>query len=351
MSQAANTPATTNKHHEDVDEICSTAQKWVRNPDSIFFCRRTGEIESCELFISRTARITALRLISSDYERPLLSDKDTQGHCDKNRNMYRDSIRRSCRHGLVLTIASCLSLAMLDCITGFSTGAGGCGGGGPAVGGMHIDFLTAASAQDGMNATLFEAATVVWLDGVRFEPNMPTILPTGQDISFRIETFQVALRGFLIRVEAPDPDVDLTGTIASDSPLVQNAAACDQESGNVVGLTHTDASEKAIVNATLRLDHVAVNVTIGVTVVFINNANLSVFAYDNYTVSFGSNTLPPSATTSAIPLSPAPVQAPTTPAVSSPARAPIAASSGVSWISAASLIPIALTGIGIVWMV
>jgi hypothetical protein len=251
---------------------------------------------------------------------------------------------RSGHHGLVLTIASCLILARL--VSGFSTGAGGCGGGGPAVGGMHIDFLTAASAQEGMNATLFDAATVVWLDGVRFEPNMPTILPTGQYISFRIETFQVALRGFLIRVEAPGPDVDLSGIIESDSPLAQNAAACDQESGNVVGLTHTDASEKTTVNATLRSDLVAVNVTIGVTVVFINNANLSVFAYDSYMVSFGSNTLPPIAS-STIPLSPAPVKAPTTPTVSSPAR-PITAS-GASSISAASLIPIALTGIGIVW--
>jgi hypothetical protein len=256
------------------------------------------------------------------------------------------------RHGLVFTIASCLSLARLDCITGFSTGAGGCGGGGPAVGGRHIDFLTAASAQDGMNATLFDAATVVWLDGVRFEPNMPTILPTGQDISFRIETFQVALRGFLIRVEAPDlnPDVDLSAIISSDSPLAQNAVACAQESGNVVGLTHTDASEKTTVNTTLRSDLLAVNVTIGVTVVFINNANLSVFAYDSYTVSFGSNTLPPSAT-STIPLSPAPVKAPTNPAASSPTRAPFTAASSAPWISAASLIPMALTGIGIAWFV
>jgi hypothetical protein len=130
---------------------------------------------------------------------------------------------------LLLIVTSVLSLARLEPVTGFSTGACGCVGGGLAVGGLHLAFLTAASAQEGMNATLFDAATVVWLDGASLEPNMPTTLSTGQDISFRIKTFQLALRGFLIRVEAADPDV---------------------------------------------------------TVVFGNNDNLPVFAYDSYIVSF-----------------------------------------------------------------
>jgi hypothetical protein len=199
------------------------------------------------------------------------------------------------------------------------------------------------------------------LDDVVFEPYISTTLPTGQDISFRIESFQVLIKGFLIRLESSDPDVDLTGIITSDSPLVKDAAVC---SGNVVGLTHTYALEKSTVNATLRSDFAVENVDIGVTVVYINTADLSVFAYDSYTVSFdssivspapvntpftqipatgsphsmmpmGSSTLSPSPISS-MSLSIAPIKAPTVSAASFPTAAPIAAGSSASSISAPS---------------
>jgi threonine/homoserine/homoserine lactone efflux protein len=90
------------------------------------------------------------------------------------------------RHGVVLLliVASVLSL-----VTGFSTGAGGCVGGGPAVGGLHLAFLTAASAQEGMNATLFDALQWFGWTVLVWNPTCLQLFPLVKTFRFELKPF------------------------------------------------------------------------------------------------------------------------------------------------------------------
>lgn len=187
-----------------------------------------------------------------------------------------------------LSLASLLHLTQnLPRVASAPTFASGCASGLPAVMGPHLSFLTTTNAlqQKGANGTLAAGATVFSMNGAKLEPDRLTYFHSGKDILFQVEVYQKAFRGLLIRVEAPD-GVDTTNVIRTDDKLFQDASVCADETGNVVGLCHTDPSDKRQVNGTIRFDEMAENVKIDITIVFRNNNATSVFAYNSFVASF-----------------------------------------------------------------
>lgn len=216
---------------------------------------------------------------------------------------------------------------LLVSVSGFSSGAGACTKGVAAVGtsttGLnHLDYgPDSESKREGGNGTLSGGATILTIDGIPFVPGTTVDLEVDKDLVWSVQAFQVAFRGLLVRVEA---EVGTDFTLGFDAGL-QEAAVCNSETGNVVGVTHTNSMDKEISTGTMRFDAIG-PVTIDVTAVYFNgNANLvfpnntSLFAYSGFTA----NVVAAAAAPTAAPVSP-PVEPPIAP-VTPPTPAPMIA--------------------------
>jgi len=153
-------------------------------------------------------------------------------------------------------------------VTAFPTGAGGCAGPGePAVGGSHVDtvgeggnprLVTAGNLNDG--------AIQVTIGDVVLDPNTVNTLPISEDLLVAVEALDIPYRGVLVRLQAPD-GVDTQGALI---PGANTKSADDVCQAPVLGITHTDRSEKTLATGTFRFEEEVDDIALDVTIVFIN---------------------------------------------------------------------------------
>lgn len=171
-----------------------------------------------------------------------------------------------------------LLLLHTDIVQGFPNGAGGCAGGEPAVGGYHLDQSDNRTVNSG---TFADAGVVVTLDNVVLLPNTDTEdnpqFDIGKDLILRVEVVDFALRGILVRMEAP-----VDGTLTPGT-LLKVAEVCELP---ILGTTHTNNTDKESVESTVRFDEPVDDVIFDITVVFLNSPAGSVYVYNRFLVNF-----------------------------------------------------------------
>jgi hypothetical protein len=183
---------------------------------------------------------------------------------------------------LLLLLLLCSSFVM-EQVSSLPSGAAGCAKGSPAVQGFHLDYGPGStSLREGLSGSLLQLGTVVLLNNATIDPAAPPTFSTGTNITWSIvNTGNISLRGILFRVEAPSPFF----TVFGDGPNLQDARACDSQSGNVIGVTHRDRSDKNFVSGVMRFD-APTTVTLDVNTVYRNGrvapGNTSYYAYNAY---------------------------------------------------------------------
>jgi hypothetical protein len=202
-------------------------------------------------------------------------------------------------------------------VDAFRTGAGGCDGGMAAVGGLHLDN---SNGREVMESTLSEGAISVSINGQILSTTTQTDLPIGRDLVLSVNADDIPYKGVLVRLEAPS-GVATGGALVPDANT-QNAIICMSP---VVGITHTDSSEKSMATGTIRFDEEVLNVALDVTVVFENSA-VSAYVYSRLLVNFRATPIGTPTTTpfapSTPPVAPIPIASPTNLPTSSPPVAP-----------------------------
>lgn len=161
-------------------------------------------------------------------------------------------------------------------VNGFSSGAAGCAGDGPAVGGAHIDGtlgnknITTISFKE-RNVTLQIGGIVVPQDGTG-----SVVVETITDIVVS----GINIKGVLFRLSAPDNSYNTTGII---KPLVntRTAFAC---TAPVVGITHTSAVDKPFVTGTLLFPKPVNGIVLDLTLVWFNNDKTSFYSYGKFLI-------------------------------------------------------------------
>ena len=157
----------------------------------------------------------------------------------------------------------------------FSTGAGDCKGGEPAVGGNHTN-----RAVEIRQTTLRDNGILVFIDGAPLDPQVSLETKTEYQISVDSGIFG-NLRGILMRMEA-----SRSGTTILTDPLqnTQYASACNSYPG-AVGLTHSNNTVKKVFSGTFVVNSPD-TVQLDITVVSRNDDQLSLFHYDGFNMTF-----------------------------------------------------------------
>ena len=169
-----------------------------------------------------------------------------------------------------------LLISLFHSVAAFPTGAGGCGGGGAAVGGTHLDGSKTLTS-----GSLAEAGFSLLLDGSALENNFVLDLDSDSILTL-VATGGTPFKGVLMRVEATDVDVQDTAALTPDDN-VQAAGVCEAPVG---GVTHSNSDDKTTASATLRFE-TATEITLDVTVVVQNDDSASVFYYESFSGTAG----------------------------------------------------------------
>lgn len=186
---------------------------------------------------------------------------------------------------LVTAVTAVTLVFMSSVVDSLPNGAGSCVAGMAAVGGFHLEYGPGSPYPDRIgvkNATLSDVQVNVTINGVMLEPftTTKTTFKSDNDLVWRVESSEVAYQGILVRVEAPE-DVLFSNT--GNGELLKNADVCNTAGGNVVGVTHFNATEKLFSSGTLVFAE-AGSATIDVTIVFRNDNNISLYGYSAYTI-------------------------------------------------------------------
>jgi hypothetical protein len=225
-------------------------------------------------------------------------------------------------------------------VQGLPSGAGGCAGGQPAVGGTHIISPSSGSLEDG-NIT-------VSIGG--------NILQTGQTIFMKADgetstsvsvsggpagVFKGVLVRFEVSVSGSDDFFEDFSTV--DGNIKDAGETClNTFTSLVFGYTHSNPNDKESVEGTYTLlFEDDVTGTLDVTVVIQNSGGVSAFYYSGYQIAFDTSTPSPTVAPSSLSAD--------TPA-NGPTESPSAPSSGVpSFLSAVTkIIATALVGFAVV---
>ena len=201
----------------------------------------------------------------------------------------------------------------------FPIGAGDCPGGRAAVGSVH---LSAGSVTTGR---LEDNNLRVQINGQVLDPDSPSIiLQAGvehawmvADGSSQSRQPSEGFRGFLLRLGggrgvgegADDAEIDTTVALSSASDNVKEAFAACVLSQGVGGVTHNENELKTAVSGILRLDEIASDLQLDVTVVVENRNSNSVYYYSSYTLEFREEAQPTTGS------SPSPTAAPSNPSI------------------------------------
>jgi hypothetical protein len=156
----------------------------------------------------------------------------------------------------------------------FSSGAGGCAGGGPAVGGIHSlgdkTITTPSFLEQNVVVTIFENNTVLPVDGTMdIEGTVTTkIVVTGTN-----------MKGILFRISHPDPSYSTKNSILPGA----NTKITDRCQAPVVGITHTNGEQKSIMSGTLQFrGQVIQGIVLEITIVWFNRAEEASHSYGKF---------------------------------------------------------------------
>lgn len=207
----------------------------------------------------------------------------------------------------------------------FSTGVGSCPKGVSGAGGDHLDFGPGSpSGREGSSGSLSDGATVLTIADTVMVPGTEVSFPVNTDLVWSVEAFEVSFRGILMRAEGEESN---TFTLTADNPLLVNAVVCAGEPGNIIGINHSEPSDKVIETGILRFDATG-PVTLDITVVYRNGRvepnNVSSYAFSAYTFNIVAAAPTPVTEPAPAPVS-VPVETPVEVPVETPAEVPVEA--------------------------
>mmetsp|Transcript_50045 Transcript_50045/g.121252 ORF Transcript_50045/g.121252 Transcript_50045/m.121252 type:complete len:285 (+) Transcript_50045:169-1023(+) len=212
------------------------------------------------------------------------------------------------------------TLLLLSCRSsflayGFPNGAGGCVGGGPAVGGTHIISAPSGSLKDG-NITVTVGETLLETG------QSPITMVADGDTKTSVSVSggpKGVFKGVLVRFEVPvrsGSDEFFEDFSSVDRNVKDAAETClNSFTSLVFGYTHNNSNDKEFVvaNYTVGLDD-DTSGTLDVTVVIQNSGGVSEYYYSGYDVSFITATPSPTSMPVDVPVqSPSPAAAPDEP--------------------------------------
>jgi hypothetical protein len=192
----------------------------------------------------------------------------------------------------------------LGLVQGYSTGAGGCSGGMPAVSGLHREQSTIVNGTlDAGRLTL--VVNDVELNFTTFDIKLNTSATNTIYVS-GVNTY----KGVLYRLEAHD-ESDVTGMLElvegdSNTKFADNVCVAP-----VAGVTHANSDEKNEVPVTLITGEDPALYHLDVTIVLQNSADRSEYYYSRYTITVGD--VPPTDPPTPAPTEEVPAPSPTAP--------------------------------------
>jgi hypothetical protein len=172
-----------------------------------------------------------------------------------------------------------IGLISVRSVKGFPNGAGGCEGGAAAVGGSHLDPGKIIAETD-----LFSGGMSVIVGGRELDTAETFDFPVDEDLQILVNASFITYRGILVRMQVPDTYTgDTANLLVPSSPDVKVADICEAP---VVGITHTDSTDKYSSLSTVNFPVEVSRVIFDVTIVLYNQANASVFVYSRYFANF-----------------------------------------------------------------
>jgi hypothetical protein len=153
----------------------------------------------------------------------------------------------------------------------YPSGAGGCAGGGPAVGRPHLD----SSEQEITNTSFDEKNVTVSIGGI--------IIPKGgtADVVATIATdilvTGINMKGSLFRLSAPDG----YNTRDMITPAFGTRSAANVCRAPVVGITHFNRYYKSVMSGTLDFPYAIEGIVLDLTIVWENSDEVSTYGTDS----------------------------------------------------------------------
>jgi hypothetical protein len=176
----------------------------------------------------------------------------------------------------------------------FPNGAGGCPEGRPAVDALHIREYPNRTIQTG---SLRDGGLELEIHGISlFNLDEDTLaLPVGVPLTWTLKTTARPFRGFLLRVNGGDNNIDTRGALLPHTSSEPNTTTTDDDNNNVTqaqgiclvyhgvgGVCHTNNQEKQSVSGILYLDDASTNLQLDVTVVIENRYHSSIYYYSGF---------------------------------------------------------------------
>ncbi|CAB9501064.1 expressed unknown protein [Seminavis robusta] len=185
-------------------------------------------------------------------------------------------------------VAAVALSSLFSGVSALSSGAIGCNGDEPAVGGTHTDAAVRPLQKTGDFAS---GSLTFAINGVPLDPDVPFDAPIGMAHTWTLTVDLDGLqsrpfRGFLVRVGGGDGNVgadDALEILDESGADVQEALVCAAQPG-VGGLTHTSNDEKTCVMGALVLEELNTNIPVDVTVVIENREEKSAYFYNQFKI-------------------------------------------------------------------
>lgn len=206
-----------------------------------------------------------------------------------------------------------LSLQQLPFASSYPNGAGGCEGNKAAVGGSHLTRNVT------YNLSLAQLGIVVTLGSVVLTPvgsnsnssninntNTVALFEANTDYEIQVQATVFQYKGCLIRLQGAK-NQNVAAALLPGMNTGPAAACAGYAHDGVVGVTHTSNEFKSVHSGIVHVSE-AGNIVLDITVVGLNNAAASIYAYDGFHVLFASNNYTAAANSS----SPVSVSTPTT---------------------------------------
>jgi hypothetical protein len=162
--------------------------------------------------------------------------------------------------------------------TALPTGAVGCEGGTAAVSGLHTTQATVLTGPLSQDDIEFQ------INGVPLQEGVPFQIDIGADNQWRLVTAGTFFRGFLVRLDRGDGNVDTRASLDSTTNTGKLAEEACQSSYLVGGVTHNSNSLKNMEEGVLNVDLPSQNMPLDVTVVIQNRNDVSIYYYSGFII-------------------------------------------------------------------
>jgi PDZ domain len=277
--------------------------------------------ESCSDTQASTSHIIQPTLEGQRKLERIMSYKTTTSNSRAQRHLY--SPLPTPRFTRIVAITVQLFLLVTIQVHAYPTGAGSCPSGIAAVNGTHLNIENNKVILGGR---LVDHDIIVTIDNdndsdttILVPYNRTTTTATlnpslyvKTPYTISVSSTQSTYTGVLIRMEVP-----FTGSSFSNNvtllPLTNTQVSfpCLLLDSNIMGITHFNNTFKQVHSGIMEVDQTIENVILDITVVMVNNANVSVYGYDRFLLNFIDPTVPstPSSTSSST-IAPTPIASP-----------------------------------------